>query len=391
MSEGARVRIGVDGRELVGAPTGVGRYLAELLTRWTSRPDAVRRELLLYVPEAGARRAPGALGRVPLDRIHLRHLPGRGGTWWEQTTLARAARRDALDVFFAPAYTAPVVGLGAPVVVAIHDVSFLAHPHWFPWPSRARRRCVTRLAARRARRIVTFSRVTRGEIARYLDVPEPRVEVIPHGVSTTAAFPGRAPADRDPVVLFVGSIFNRRHVPDLVRAFAVVARRHPGARLVIAGENRTYPREDPEALAAALGVGERVECRDYVTEEELAALYRRARVFAFLSEYEGFGLTPLEALAAGVPPVVYDTPVAREVYGDAAAFVPVGDVEGAARAIESLLVDAACRQRLLDRAAGLLERYSWDRAARATLAVLERAAGQLDEASRLDPSAEADA
>lgn len=385
------VRIGVDGRELVGAPTGVGRYLAELLTRWTSRPDAVRRELLLYVPEAEARRAAGALGRVPLDRIHLRRLPGRTGTWWEQTTLARAARHDALDVFFAPAYTAPLVDLGAPVVVAIHDVSFLAHPRWFPWPSRTRRRWVTRLAARRARRIVTFSRVTRGEIARYLDVPEHRVEVIPHGVSTTAVSPGRAPADRDPVVLFVGSIFNRRHVPDLVRAFAVVARRHAGARLVIAGENRTYPREDPEALAAALGVGERVECRDYVTEEELAALYRRARVFAFLSEYEGFGLTPLEALAAGVPPVVYDTPVAREVYGEAAAFVPVGDVEGAARAIEGLLVDPAYRQRLLDRAAELLERYSWDRAARATLAVLERAAGPLDETSRLDPSAEADA
>ena len=62
--------------------------------------------------------------------------------------------------------------------------------------------------------------------------------------------------------------------------------------------------------------------RDYVADEELAALYARPRAFAFLSEYEGFGLTPLEALAAGVPLVVLDTPVAREVYGDAAAYVP---------------------------------------------------------------------
>ena len=112
--------------------------------------------------------------------------------------------------------------------------------------------------------------------------------------------------------------------------------------------------------------------KPYVSEEELASLYSRAAVFVFLSEYEGFGLTPLEALSAGVPIVVLDTPIAREIYGDAAWYVaPDSDVRGAAAAIRTLLEDAYSRERLLRAAPGILGRYSWNAAADATLAGIE--------------------
>jgi glycosyltransferase involved in cell wall biosynthesis len=95
-------------------------------------------------------------------------------------------------------------------------------------------------------------------------------------------------------------------------------------------------------------------------------------VFVFLSEYEGFGLTPLEALSAGVPIVVLDTPVAREIYGDAAWYVPGdSDVRGAAAAIRTLLDEPGTRARLLREAPGVLARYSWDTAAEATLTGIE--------------------
>jgi glycosyltransferase involved in cell wall biosynthesis len=110
----------------------------------------------------------------------------------------------------------------------------------------------------------------------------------------------------------------------------------------------------------------------YVDEARLARLYGAAQVFAFLSEYEGFGLTPLEALAAGVPIVVLDTPVAREVYSEAAWFVPP-DERAVASALEALLVDPAEAQALLSRAPAVLARYSWDRAAHETLDALLRA------------------
>ena len=125
----------------------------------------------------------------------------------------------------------------------------------------------------------------------------------------------------EPTVLYVGSIFSRRHVPELIEGFTRLARRHPQARLEIVGDNRTTPRIDLDAIVRASGVAGRIQIRSYVSDEELRGLYRSARAFAFLSDYEGFGLTPVEALSAGMPLVVLDTPIAREIYGPAAIYV----------------------------------------------------------------------
>src|SRR5439155_976287 len=148
---------------------------------------------------------------------------------------------------------------------------------------------------------------------------------------------GRSPLRTEPVVLFVGSIFNRRRVPELIRAFGRVARAHRDASLEIVGDDRTHPRQDLARAIADEALGERVRWHAYLPEAELQAMYGRARAFAFLSEYEGFGLTPVEALAAGIPPVVLDTAVARETCGDAALYVPAGDVAATATALEQAL------------------------------------------------------
>jgi alpha-1,3-rhamnosyl/mannosyltransferase len=173
--------------------------------------------------------------------------------------------------------------------------------------------------------------------------------------------------------LFVGSIFNRRHVVDLIRAFAPLAHAHPEASLDIVGDNRSYPREDLQRTIAEGGLGGQVRWHEYVTDAELHQLYARARAFAFLSEYEGLGLTPLEALAAGVPPVLVDTPVARESCASAAVYVPVRDVPATARALEAVLFDEATRSRIFAAAPAVLAKYSWPRAAQETLSVLEGA------------------
>jgi alpha-1,3-rhamnosyl/mannosyltransferase len=173
--------------------------------------------------------------------------------------------------------------------------------------------------------------------------------------------------------LFVGSIFNRRHVTDLIRAFAPIARAHARASLDIVGDNRSYPREDVRRTIAGEGLEAQVRWHEYVTDEQLRDLYLNARAFAFLSEYEGLGLTPLEALAAGVPPVLLDTAVARESCGDAAVYVPVSNVPATTRALESVLFDEPTRARILAAAPRELAKYSWARAARETLEVIERA------------------
>jgi alpha-1,3-rhamnosyl/mannosyltransferase len=171
--------------------------------------------------------------------------------------------------------------------------------------------------------------------------------------------------------LYVGSIFNRRHVPDLIRAFGPIARSYAGVSLDIVGDNRSYPKQDLRRTIEAEGLHDSVRWHEYVSDAELDVFYARASAFAFLSEYEGLGLTPLEALAAGVPAVLLDTPVARESCGDAAIYVPTNDLRAVTQALEQLLFDDATRGRLLAAAPGVLARYSWPKAARETLAVLE--------------------
>lgn len=391
------MNIAVDARELLGHPTGVGTYLARLLEQWEAMPEARAHRWVLYCPEGGKQKAEGgsqaegarrtaggggpqgesggrgAEGPGPEPQAgmcEVRKVPGHAGTWWEQRALAAAMRRDRPDVLFAPGYTAPLA-VGVPVVLTVHDVSFFAYPEWFGRREGLRRRTMTRWSARRARTILTISEFSKREIVSRLGIPAGRVTVIRPGVSRPAVPPPVDP--RPPMVLFVGSVFNRRRVPDLIRAFARLAADVADARLEIVGDNRTRPHQDLEALAGSLGIGDRVGVRSYVSGEHLGALYSTARAFAFLSEYEGFGLTPLEALAHSVPVVVLDTPVAREVYGDAAIYVQPGDVTGTAGALARLLLDPDARAAQLRLAQPVLGRYCWPDAARATLGALEQA------------------
>ena len=363
------MRIGIDARELCGKPTGVGRHLSGLLRAWSTLDAASRHTFVLYAHEA-----------VPTapNNAELRVIPGSPGTAWEQIALPRAAARDQLDVFFAPGYTAPLM-LHAPTVVLVHDISFAAHPEWFRWKEGLRRRLLTRWSIDRARLVLAVSETARREILSHYGLPDSRVRCIYPGVislrgDSAAAIEGGPSATREPTVLFVGSVFNRRHLPDLILSFARIAKRHPSARLEVVGDNRTYPFEDLPAIAAAAGIANQVSIRPYVFDRELAELYGRAKVFALLSEYEGFGHPPLEALGSGVPPVLLDTEVAREVCGDAALYVAKDDIAGTAEALTRLLFDEESRRQVLDAAPAVLSRYSWDRAAAATLAALEAAA-----------------
>jgi glycosyltransferase involved in cell wall biosynthesis len=358
------MHVGIDGRELSGHVTGVGRFLQRLLREWTISPSGRSHRYSVYSPDGRTALPPDFPGEIVL-------VPGAGGTRWEQRSLAAAARRDRPDVFFAPGYSAPLL-VGVPSVVVIHDVSFVAHPEWFGWRERTRRRLLARWSAARAARVITISEFSRGEVITHLDVPAERVHVVYPGIDA----PPRRPADRDDaLVLFVGSIFNRRHVPLLLDAFLAFAATRPRLRLEIVGHDRTYPPQQIAQLVSSSPVADRIQLRPWVTDEELNALYDRAAVFAFPSEYEGFGLTPLEALAAGVPPVVLDTPVAREVLGDAAVKVARPELGPVAEAIAALLDPSGdVRQRVLSAAPAVLARYRWADAAATVLSLLEEAA-----------------
>ncbi len=357
------MKVLVDARELGSRPTGVGRYLRELLKRWAARTERASSEFVLVAPALppDAR----ALG------LRAHETGGGGGTLWEQRVLPQIIAAESPDAVFSPAYTTPLF-TRARRVVTIHDVSFSAHPEWFSLREGVRRRVLTKFAARQAA-VITDSDFSADEIAALYGVPRAGIHVIRLGVTHVRRAP---PVPREPLVLFVGSVFNRRHVPELIAAIRQLRPHVRNLRLAIAGENRTKPYQDLAGEAERLNVRDLVELADYVDDERLAALYARARVLVFVSEYEGFGLTPLEALAAGVAPVVGDTTVAHETCGDAALYVPPGNVDALTAAIRTLLVDDHARTQLLEAAPAVLSRYSWDRAAEETLRVIKGVAGR---------------
>ena len=214
---------------------------------------------------------------------------------WEQGALASAVRRDRPDVFFAPGYTAPLT-TGVPLVVAMHDVSFAAHPEWYRWREGLRRRWLARLAARQARAVITISEFSRGEIVRHLGITRrPRAR--------DSSWRGPRPARSSPAAAREPARALRRvdlQSPPPARAGRRLrASRRRGART--SGSRSSAPTARTRTStcarwppAAAPG---RIRIRDWVDDDELRSLYERASAFAFLSEYEGFGLTPLEALA----------------------------------------------------------------------------------------------
>lgn len=368
------MRIGVDARELQARPTGAGRYLRSLLRSW---PDTGEDALIAYF------NGPAPADRIlSSSRIELRPLGGgrERGLLWQERTLPAAARHDELNVFFSPAYTCPQ-RLAVPRVTTVHDLSFFALPEEFPALDGLRRRIRVTASVRASARVIAVSDFTRHELAVRFPEQAARVVTIPHGADDDLlpAPPRHEARARlqvtGPLLLTVGTLLHRRCLPELLRAVAKLIRRWPELLLEVVGENRTHPYRDFSVLVDELDLGTHVRFSGFVSEAALADRYAAADVAIALSEYEGFGMPALEALARGVPLVAADRPALNEVAGEASLLVEPRDPGAIADAISHLLADTELRRSLVARGRAHAARYSWPETARRTREVLRTAAG----------------
>jgi glycosyltransferase involved in cell wall biosynthesis len=174
-------------------------------------------------------------------------------------------------------------------------------------------------------------------------------------------------------ILFVGTLQPRKNLIRLVKAFADCRSPIADCRLVIAGK-KGWLYQEIFRRVEELGLEKKVVFTGYVPEGDLPALLSGAHLFVFPSLYEGFGLPVLEAMACGTPVVCSNASSLPEVAGDAALMVDPLDVEGLATAMERVLSDEELRAELTERGFKQARKFSWERCARETLAVLERAA-----------------
>lgn len=310
--------------------------------------------------------------RWPTDRSPVRVV-------WEQAVQPLAVRRIGADVVHGPVYVGPIVA-GCPLVVTLHDLSFIRHPELLRSGSRLYLTVLTRLSARRANRVIAVSRHTAQEASRLLGIPPERIDVVYHGVSDTfrplpaaavEAFRRRHGLP-DRYVLYLGTLEPRKNLVRLARAFA--RSRAEGWRLVLAG-GVGWGSNDLVGQIQALGMDDRVLFPGYVRDDDLPLLYNAASVFAYPSLYEGFGMPVLEAMACGTPVLTSTTSSLPEVGGDAALLVDPEDTESIATGLDRLASDAELRQDMRERGLEWAGRFDWCRTAAETAQVYVHAAG----------------
>ena len=376
------MRVTFDARHLqtVARVRGIGRYSRNLLAGFARiAPSDVDWTLLRLRNFPPADRSPLPPHR-DLDTLRLRR-PELSMLALDPLLLSAELPFARPDVYHSVQLSLPLVRRYR-AIITVHDLAPLRWPeHYLRLPHARVGHAWAYALARRADHVIAVSQATGRDVVERLGVPVERLTVIPEAVDFSFAPPPRDAALEQvrsrfgvsaPYVLYVGQFDPRKNMDGLVSAFARAALRHTDLRLVIAGDLRKLASFLYEALDRGHAPRERVVLAGHVTEAELAALYAGAECLLHAALLEGFGLTPLESLAAGTPVVGYRAGAVEEVVGDAGVLVEPDRPDALADALLRFLDDAALQARLRSGAKARAAAFSWDRAANDTLAVYRR-------------------
>lgn len=361
------MRIGVDARNLVPCPSGIGRYVLEMCRALSDQGHS----LILYLPEAPHDSLP------PLPRCELR-VGNFKGPWlrvfWSVKALPEAARKDQLDLFWGPAHRLPP-GLPShlPTIVTIHDLVWLKAAETMNWQTWLGERAFMKASLKRANHILADSEATAKDVIEFYSGAAGRVDVVYPGLTTLPSQNGRAfvPVDdqgrQHRYALFVGTVEPRKNLARLLQAFASIKPSSLcGLKLVIAG-GQGWRMGDLSSLIAQHRLQDRVILTGHVSDAELARLYASADFLLMPSIYEGFGFPIIEAQSFGVPVITSNCSSMPEVAGKAAICVNPHNTSEIAEAILRLASDEDLRAELSAESRKNASRFSWTRASEALI------------------------
>jgi len=362
------MRIGIDARLTHYQAAGISRYTLQLIKALATLQSSD----VFTVLQSCHTRQP----LVTEDRFETRRLLTPSHHRLEQLTLPLEVSLLKLDLLHSPDFIPPF-RVKCKSVITIHDLNFMLYPHFMTKES-ARYYGQIDEAVRRADAIIAVSNATKRDTVRLLGVDEKRITVIYEAASSYFQPMDREEAKRriaqrfgigSDFILFVSTIEPRKNIPNLVRAYRLLLDEYNSdATLVLAGA-KGWLFEDVFQLVRELDLDNRVRFLGRVATEELLWLYNAARVLVAPSFYEGFGLTPLEAMACGTPVVVSDVSSLPEIVTDAGLTAPPDDPEAIAAAIWRLLNDTALWNSLAAKGLKRAACFSWDKAAQQTLAL----------------------
>jgi glycosyltransferase involved in cell wall biosynthesis len=353
------MRLALNGRFLSQRTTGVQRHARELVRALDRRLDQERggSEVTLFAPR-------DATLDLKLRMIRVRQVGRLTGQLWEQVELPLHARDQLLLNL---GNTGPA--LLHRQLVTIHDASVFAVPEAYSPAFRRYYRLLLPQVARRARLVLTDSEFSRGELVRWMRVPEEKIRIVPCGHEHILTQPGdprvlsRHGLGARPYVLAVGSLSRHKNLETVFAAIGLLGQH--AWDFVVAGpvNPRIFGPSVVNAPKLAVRVG-------YVTDAELRALYEGAACFIYPSRYEGFGLPPLEAMACGCPVVVSRSASLPEVCGDAALYANADDPQQVAAAVRRVMCEEGLADQLRQKGRERARHWSWERTVDKTLAAI---------------------
>ena len=371
--------LGVNGIRLIRKRGGVARAIEAILNAF-SEIDQPFDDIRVYTPEPidPAVRLP-SIARNIVVRTRL------SGALWEQLVLPRA--HGSRDVLLCPSYIVPIL-TGCPTLL-IHHGSYEGYAgaaDVFSWSARLKYRISYPLSAWRATTVCTVSEYSRRDMVRFYRLPANRIHVIPEGVDTRVFRPLDDPGQLSgwrrrlfgqdvPFLVYVGKPTKRRNLPNLLRAFRLIkSTRGIPHKLLLVGT--ALPGATFASMVDELGLSSDVVTIPYASHEEIAIAYNASTLTIYPSDYEGFGMPVLEAMACGTPVIALDNTAFPEFAGGVAMLLPDAEVETLAGGMWDLMSDSARRATMAVEGPKRAQQYEWKVIARQYMELVRSLAAQ---------------
>ncbi len=377
------MRITMDLTPAVQSHAGVGRYAQELACALVALGSGEEFSFF-YTDPKGRRPEP------PLDTLPRKTLRWSNKRWRLSVLLATLVgvgmdrRFPACDVFHATDYVLPPLNRPASVLT-IYDLTVWLFPEYHLPLNRWFLRLLLPRFARRADAVIAISENTRRDVVRLFHISPEKVGVTCLGVDSVYR-PIRDEEELARVrekyklpnryILYFGTIEPRKNLVSLLQAYRSLLTQSKELPDLVIGGRKGWLHEPISRSIRELGLEARVHFTDWVEDKDIPALMSGATVFVYPSFYEGFGLPPLEAMACGTPVICSNTSSLPEVVGDGGMLVEPHDLSALANAMDRVLADQDLRAGLTARGLAQARRFSWERAARETLAIYEKAGAQ---------------
>ncbi|MDO8558838.1 MAG: glycosyltransferase family 1 protein [bacterium] len=358
-------RIGIECHALETNRWGVGHHLAKLLEEISIKSELAKEfRFYLYFK-----------GRIPDDpflnnpifvkKVLKLPLIGPSFNIFFHLLLPLSYFRDRLQAVFFPSFMLPAFFLGKSLVVLTNDVHYEYTEGQLPFRYKLAYRIFANWAAWRATRITTYSQAAKDEMVKIFKINPDRISINYLGLGLHGHLVHHVQDDHvvDNYLLYVGQAFPRRRAKETIQAFAILASKYPNLKLILVGQDKYNPpilQDLVKETNQKLGI-ERIIYHSYVeSDEELQRMIAGAKLFIYLSSSEAFGLPPLEALAAGVPPVVKENVLNRELYeGNAFYLENEKDPVQIAMVLEKALADTTKQQEIIQNSEKIISKFSW--------------------------------